>query len=130
VHTAALCVELILVHSRTPIFLRRREMCSARDPRERLSFASNLAIPSRRSNRKCVVEKSLVCAYSDMAAEEESDEMKIEDDYIPGKSLNLVSTSNLVLLGMLIINFWVGVCMQYICVRCRLLGVGWCVYGW
>ena len=105
-------------------FLGKREICSARIPRERLSSAPNPAIPSRRSNRKCVVQKSLVCAYSDMAVEE-SDETKIEDNYIIGKSLNLVSTSNLVLLGMLIINFWVGVCMQYICVRCRLLGVGW-----
>jgi hypothetical protein len=70
------------------------------------------------------MRKSIVGAYSDMATKEESDETKTEDDYIPGKSLNLVSTSNLVLLGMLIISFWVG----FLCnscpldVGCRVLG--------
>lgn len=72
-------------------FLGNRKIYSAINPRERPSSAQNPAVPTRRSNRKCVVEKSIVGAYSDMAAEEESDETKIEDDFILGKSLNLLS---------------------------------------
>lgn len=72
------------------------------------------------------MQKSLVGAYSNMAAEEQSDEMKTKDDYILGKSLNLVSTSNLVLLAMLIINFWGVICMQLLCVKCRVLSVWGC----
>lgn len=75
-------------------FLCRREICSKRNPRERPPPAPKPAAPSRRrSSRKCVVHKSQATAYSGMAPEEESDETKTEDEYIPGTSLNLVSTS-------------------------------------
>ena len=50
-------------------------------------------------------------AFNDMATTMESDETKTKDDYIHGKSLNLMSTSKFFYLGLLIIRFWGGVCM-------------------
>ena len=53
------------------VFLGKRKIRNARNPREHLYSTPNPAIPSRRSHRKCVVQKSLVGAYSDMSTEEE-----------------------------------------------------------
>lgn len=61
-------------------------------------------------------------AFIDMAAEEESDETKTEDDYIPGESLNLLSTSSVVMFVLLNIKFGVGLYAK-LCVGCRVLGV-------
>lgn len=66
----------------------RRELRGARTSIERIVVATNPVIPSRRSARKCVVKNPPVGVHNNMAAEEESDETKTEDDYIPGKSPN------------------------------------------
>lgn len=62
-------------------------MVTAQNPRVRRESAPNPANPTHRSNRECVVKNSLVCANSDMVAEEESDKTKTEDEYVPSKSL-------------------------------------------
>jgi hypothetical protein len=62
-------------------------MVTAQNPRGRREPAPNPFKPPRRSNRECVVKKSLVGAHSDMPGAEDSDETLPEDEYVPGKSL-------------------------------------------
>jgi hypothetical protein len=58
-------------------------------------------------------------AFIDMGAEKESDETKTKNDYIPGKSLNLLSTSNVVTFLLLNIRYGVRLYAKF-CVGCRV----------
>jgi hypothetical protein len=75
---------------RSPCLVARRDICSARALPQRRTSGSDPTIPTRRSARRCVLGSVPVNAVTDMASEEESDETKTEDDYTPGKLLNIV----------------------------------------
>ena len=66
----------------------RRDICGGQNPRVRREPAPNPANPTRRSNRKSVLKTPLLCAPTDMASKEETDETRTEDEYVPGKPLN------------------------------------------
>ena len=64
----------------------RRDICQGQNPVMRREPATDPAIPTRRSSRRCVARTTTQGAGEDMASEEATDETRTGDEYLPGKS--------------------------------------------
>lgn len=105
-----------LVYTEGVHFCGRRDMVTAQNPRPRREAGPNVFKPPRRSIRDCVVKNTttLVQGHSGMAGAEDSDETKGEDEYVPGKSLTLLSCSNTTLqVSRVKVGLW-GLWAEYV----------------